>query len=84
MMLEKLSAWRGLLTRNVAAGREVLRHFLTGPLTFTPDRDGTYRVEGEATLAGLLAGCGLTPPTILASPRGTAQGWSPRLAGVAA
>ena len=61
----------GAIDRSLMAeGRTLLRQLLTGPLTFTPDRDGTYRFEGEATLGGLLAGCGLTPPTILASPRG--------------
>ena len=32
----KLADWRGLLTRNVETGREVLRALLVGPLRFTP------------------------------------------------
>ena len=32
----KLADWRGLLTRNVETGRDVLRALLVGPLRFTP------------------------------------------------
>ena len=32
----KLADWRGLLTRNVESGREVLAALLVGPLRFTP------------------------------------------------
>lgn len=43
---EKLADWRGLLTRNVEAGRDVLRTLLVEPLQFTPvvtERQRGYR-----------------------------------------
>ena len=56
---EKLADWRGLLTRDVASGREVLRTLLVGPLRFTPvleaDRRG-YRFAGAIALDKLIDG----------------------------
>jgi hypothetical protein len=39
----KLADWRGLLTRNVESGREVLRALLVEPLRFEPVIDGRQR-----------------------------------------
>jgi hypothetical protein len=56
---EKLNDWRGLLTRDVAGGREVLRTLLVGPLRFTPvvepDRRG-YRFNGAIALDRVIGG----------------------------
>lgn len=55
----KLADWRGLLTRNVAEGRAVLRALLIGPLRFTPIDDGSrrgYAFTGTIALDRLLAG----------------------------
>jgi len=55
----KLADWRGLLRRNVAEGREVLRTLLVGPLRFTPTVDGRrrgYAFEGTIALDRLVAG----------------------------
>jgi hypothetical protein len=55
----KLADWRGLLTRNVESGREVLRTLLVGPLRFTPVIDGQrrgYRFTGAIALDRIVAG----------------------------
>jgi site-specific DNA recombinase len=65
---ERLADWQGLLTDNVADGRELLRRVLARPLTFTPV-GRTYRFEGEASVGALLQGAvGL--PTFVVPVRG--------------
>jgi len=69
----KLADWRGLLQRNVAEGRAVLRTLLIGPLRFTPVSDGRrrgYAFEGTLALDRLLSGV-VDLPTKMASPTGT-------------
>ena len=49
----KLADWRGLLTRNVESGREVLKALLVEPLRFEPVIDGrrrAYRFRGAIAL----------------------------------
>ena len=70
----KLADWRGLLTRNVETGREVLRALLVGPLRFTPiveARRRAYAFEGAIALQKLVAGV-IELPTLtrVASPTG--------------
>jgi site-specific DNA recombinase len=68
----KLADWRGLLHRNVAEGRSVLRTLLIGPLRFTPVREERrrgYAFEGMLALDRLLAGV-VDLPTVVASPAG--------------
>ena len=68
----KLADWRGLMHRNVAEGRAVLRTLLIGPLRFTPVRDGRrvgYAFEGALALDRMLAGV-VDLPTVMASPTG--------------
>ncbi|CAN5882142.1 hypothetical protein BH18ACI5_BH18ACI5_17210 [soil metagenome] len=68
----KLDDWRGLLRRNVAEGRGVLRSLLVGPLRFTPireDRRRGYACEGLIALDRLLSGV-VDLPTSVASPAG--------------
>jgi hypothetical protein len=55
----KLDDWRGLLTRNLATGRGVLRNLLVGPLRFTPvveERRRGYPFEGAVGLDRVLSG----------------------------
>ena len=70
----KLADWRGLLTRNVETGRDVLRALLVGPLRFTPiidERRRAYAFEGAIALHRLVAGV-IELPTLtrVASPTG--------------
>jgi hypothetical protein len=68
----KLSDWRGLLTRNVATARTVLRTLLVGPIRFSPvveDRKRGYAFEGTIALDRLIAGI-IDLPTKMASPTG--------------
>ena len=68
----KLADWRGLLHRNIAEGRAVLRTRLVGPLRFTPVNDGRrvgYAFEGAIALDRLLSGV-VDLPTVVASPGG--------------
>ena len=47
----KLADWRGLLTRDVASGRNVIRQLLVGPLRFTPileERRRRYAFAGRS------------------------------------
>jgi len=72
---EKLADWRGLLTRNVESGREVLRALLMGPLRFTPITEGrrrSYAFEGAVALERLVSGV-IDLPTLTGgtSPAGT-------------
>jgi hypothetical protein len=69
----KLADWRGLLTRNVESGREVLKALLVDSLRFAPEvdeRGGRYRFTGRIALDRLLAGV-VDFPTGVASPTGT-------------
>ncbi len=55
----KLADWRGLLTRNVESGREVLKTLLVEPFRFTPEIDARgrrYRFTGAIALDRLVAG----------------------------
>jgi hypothetical protein len=70
----KLADWRGLLTRNVETGREVLRVLLVGPLRFTPiveARRRAYAFDGAIALERLVSGV-IDLPTLtrMASPTG--------------
>jgi hypothetical protein len=84
----KLADWRGLLTRNVESGRDVLRALLVGPLNFTPvieARRRGYAFEGAIALDRLVSGV-ITLPALtgVASPAGTVEGCRAKLLGIAA
>jgi hypothetical protein len=73
---ERLTDWQGLLGRETAAARQILREVLVGRLIFTPRIDGTaryYEFTGQATLSGLLAG--VVSPDMLVTPAGFARPW---------
>ena len=55
----RLADWQGLLRRQPAQGRQILRKLLVGRLVFTPRVTATeryYEYSGDATLGRLLAG----------------------------
>jgi hypothetical protein len=84
---EKLEDWRGLLTRNVQTGREVLRLLLVEPLRFTPVVDEHRRgfsFRGSIALDRLVSGVVDLPKTLarMASPTGTVNKWRPPFWGV--
>ena len=71
---EKLADWRGLLTRNVDSGRDVLRALLVGPLRFTPvvnEGQRGYRFTGTIALDRLVAGAIDLPPGYRPQPDST-------------
>jgi hypothetical protein len=79
----KLADWRGLLTRNLTTGRDVLRLVLAGPIRFTPvneERRRGYRFEGAIALDRMIGGVLETYPNGT-SPEGTADGWPVPLRG---
>jgi hypothetical protein len=79
----KLADWRGLLTRNLTSGRDVLRLLLAGPIRFTPvneDRRRGYRFAGSIALDRMIGGVLETYPNGT-SPGGTADGWPMPLRG---
>jgi DNA invertase Pin-like site-specific DNA recombinase len=81
----KLADWRGLLTRNVESGRDVLRALLVGPLNFTPVLEGRrrgYTFEGVIALDRLVSGV-ITLPALtgVASPAGHARSWTREVPG---
>jgi len=59
-LLEILEEWRGLLTRHVAAGRQILRKLIPNRLTFTlhatVEGGRWYEWEGVGRLAPMLVG----------------------------
>ena len=64
---------RQLLTAQVQDGRGLLRQILTGPIQFTPVKQGArrgYAFRGEVSAAVLLAG--FVDVTMMASPTGSA------------
>ncbi len=55
----RLEDWRGLLCRQVAQARQILRKLLVGKLVFTPREDASgryYEFAGQGTLRQVLAG----------------------------
>jgi hypothetical protein len=75
----KLADWRGLLTRNVESGREVLKSLLVDSLRFSPEvdeRGRRYRFTGAIALDRLLSGV-VDFPTGVASPAGFEPAFQP-------
>ena len=72
----KLADWRGLLTRDLSSGREMLR-LLLGPIRFTPvdeERRRGYRFEGTIAHDRMISGLVATPLNV-ASPAGFVASW---------
>ena len=77
----RLEDWRGLMRRHVAQSQQLLRRLIDGKLNCRPDlQRGVYVIEGTATLSKL--GAGLVP-LHMASPRGRAPLWKPKIRGKA-
>jgi hypothetical protein len=52
----RLSDWRGLLSRQVAQSRQILKKLLAGRIVFRQREDGVYEFSGQASLGRVLAG----------------------------
>ena len=52
----RLTDWRGLLRRQVAQSRQILRKLLVGRIVFRQREDGVYEFSGQASLGRVLAG----------------------------
>jgi site-specific DNA recombinase len=52
----RLSDWRGLLSRQIAQSRQILKKLLVGRIVFRQTPDGGYEFSGEASLGRILAG----------------------------
>jgi Thiamine pyrophosphate enzyme, central domain len=52
----RLSDWRGLLSRQVAQSRQILKKLLAGRIVFRQREDGDYEFSGQASLGRVLAG----------------------------
>jgi site-specific DNA recombinase len=79
---EKLRDWRGLLTKHIEDGRELLRQVLSGPVRLWPveGERRVFRFEGTADLGRLFSGvAGLA--TCVASPTGTVLSYQPTFRG---
>jgi site-specific DNA recombinase len=75
---QRLTDWRGLLTRQVQHGRKLLRELLVDPIRFTPFNEGGrrgYRFAGELAIGQLLGG--VVEVMSLASPPGFEPGFQP-------
>ena len=51
----RLADWQGLLTRQVAQSRQILKKLLVGRIVFQPRDDGTYEFSGQASLGRIIA-----------------------------
>lgn len=64
---ERLTDWQGLLQRQTAEARQILRRLLIGRLVFTPREHETGRyseLAGKGSLPGVLLGGVVTLPTV--------------------
>ena len=77
----RLDDWRALLCRHVPQARQILRKLLVDRVVFTPRTDH-YTFVGPWTLGKLVSGV-VDLPQGMASPRGIALMWTPRLQGQA-
>ena len=72
----KLEEWRSLLRRHVPQARQVHKKLLSGPIRFTPHREGGeryYTFSAQLNLGKLLAGVACA--NMVASPTGFAIMW---------
>ena len=78
----RLDDWRALLRRHVPQARQILRKLLlVDRVVFTPRTDH-YAVVGPWTLGKLASGV-VDLPQDMASPRGIALMWTPKIEGEA-
>jgi hypothetical protein len=47
--------WRGLLSRQIAQSRQILKKLLVGRIVFRQRPDGSYEFSGQASLGRILA-----------------------------
>jgi hypothetical protein len=56
----RLANWRGLLSRQVAQSRQILKKLLVGRIVFRQREDGVYEFSGQASLGHIIAGLACT------------------------
>ena len=56
----RLADWRGLLSRQPAQSRQILKKLLVGRIVFRRREDGVYEFSGQASLGRILAGALVT------------------------
>ena len=75
----RLTDWRGLLRRQVAQSRQILKKLLVGRIVFRQREDGVYEFSGQASLGRVLAGVVCTKAGVapyLKALRSHALSWS--------
>ena len=60
----RLADWRGLLGRQVAQGRQILKKLLVGRIVFRQREDGIYEFSGQASLGRIIAGLACTKTVV--------------------
>ena len=65
--MARFADWRGVLRRQPAQARQIIKKLLAGPLRFTP-KNGYYEFEGEISFEKFGATIGV--PISVASPGG--------------
>ena len=75
----RLADWRGLLRRQVAQSRQILKKLLVGRIVFRQREDGVYEFSGQASLGRIIAGLACTKAVVapyLKALRSQALSWS--------
>jgi hypothetical protein len=60
----RLADWRGLLVRQVAQSRQILKKLLVGRIVFRQREDGVYEFSGQASLGRIIAGLACTKTVV--------------------
>ena len=60
----RLADWRGLLRRQVAQSRQILKKLLVGRIVFQQRDDGSYEFSGQASLGRIIAGLSCTKAVV--------------------
>src|SRR5262245_2344332 len=60
----RLADWRGLLRRQVAQSRQILKKLLVGRIVFRRREDGVYEFSGQASLGRILSGAVCTKAVV--------------------
>jgi site-specific DNA recombinase len=60
----RLADWRGLLSRQVAQSRQILKKLLVGRIVFRQRENGTYEFSGQASLGRIIAGLACTKTVV--------------------
>lgn len=61
---KRLSEWGALLGRQPAMARQIVRRLIVGRIKMTPQPDGPFRWEAQATFTNVLQGVAGLPPAV--------------------